>query len=241
MSMMKIVVLAFASLLLGGCIAAGPSVAPFYVMKAVEPDPKFVGVWESVEEEAGAKPLPATFTVTESKRFGYDVHANMKEETPDGERIPNMFATVFRVGQHRYVDLTLGLDDMEKVNKSYAPFILSTHYLFKIEIEADEVRFLGPKLELNPFAKPDEKKKRYEFPGIDVLEGHEELLKESDKKMIATTGFQSRVVTASSPNLQRAIVEAEAAGEFSEVLVRLKRVKADAAKPAKDAEPVAPK
>ncbi|HLP86023.1 MAG TPA: hypothetical protein VK157_16850 [Phycisphaerales bacterium] len=219
-----------ASFVLGGCVTTGPSVAAFYVGKSVEAEPAFVGVWELIDQE-GKPTMPATFTMSESREQGYNVHVSMKEELPDGERVPNMHATIFRVGQSRYINLTLGLDEAETISKSYGPFILTTHYLIKAEFSQDEVKLLGRQPEINVFGFGENKKppaKQYEFPSVDLLEGHEELLKEGDKRAMATTGFQARVITASSRDLQRAIVEADAAGQFKDVIMRLRRVKHDA-------------
>lgn len=230
--------------LLGGCAGTGPSIAPFYVMRSVETEPKFVGVWEPVAEKDASESLdlPAVFTVTDSERFGYDVHVRMNEPASEGAVIPDLFVTVFRVGQYRYLNITLGLEETEKLGETVGAFVITTHYMMKFEIDDDEVRLLGRKPEINLFGfgtKPEGQSKPFNYPSINLLDGNEELLKESGQNAIKLLDASMRVINVSSPELQRVIVEAEAAGEFKDVLIRLRRVKRDVSQPIQRAEEIA--
>ncbi len=234
-------------MLLGGCAGTGPSIAPFYLMRSVETEPKFVGVWKPVEEEGTSQvmDLPAMFTVTESERYGYDIHVRMNETADEGPVLPDMFATVFRVGQYRYLDITLGQEESKKIAQTAGPFVIMTHHMMKFEIDEDEIRLLGREPDLNldvtingfgSDTKPTPPRKPFNYPSVNLLEGHEEMLEQSDQNALKIVNASFRVINVSSPQLHRVIVEAEAAGEFKDVLFRLRRVKQDVSQPAQKAE-----
>jgi hypothetical protein len=127
---MRAVFLSVMAFMLTGCGTF--SLAPLYSDDVVVRDDRILGRWTIEEKTTGE----TRFVVTRAENDMYNVMCDGAWPSAASEPV-HLAAVIVELDGHRYIDLSLAMDELMQVYMRYGAFVMPTHQIVRMQFDGD--------------------------------------------------------------------------------------------------------